>query len=66
MCSASGHAKARIGMLGNEGGCNSCDSRVGFGAGGHHDDSNTCGNEATHGEDNDDRHVKAMGFILVN
>ncbi|CAH3165767.1 unnamed protein product [Porites evermanni] len=25
--------------------CSNCDSRIGFGTGGYHDDSNTCGNE---------------------
>jgi len=41
------HSRARIGFLGNDGDCSSCDSRIGFGTGGLHDDSNTCGNEAT-------------------
>ena len=60
------HSKARIGIIGNqENDCNSCDSRIGFGTGGHHDDSNTCGNEATHSPDNGDKHIKAMGYILV-
>jgi len=60
------HSKARIGVLGNqEGNCGSCDSRVGFGTGGKHDNSNTCGNEATHSPDNGDKHIKAMGYILV-
>jgi len=60
------HSKARIGVLGNqEGNCGSCDSRVGFGTGGKHDNSNTCGNEATHSPDNGDKHLKAMGYILV-
>ncbi|CAH3146120.1 unnamed protein product, partial [Pocillopora meandrina] len=54
--------KARIGILGNnENDCNSCDSRIGFGTGGKHDDSNTCGNEAKYGK----THIKAMGYILV-
>ena len=59
-------AKARIGILGNnEGDCTSCDSRIGFGTGGLYDDSNTCGNEATHQSNNKDKHIKAMGYILV-
>ena len=59
-------SKARIGFLGNnEGNCESCDSRIGFGTGGKHDDSNTCGNEATYRPDNQNRHIKSMGFILV-
>ena len=59
-------SKARIGILGNEAanGCYSPDSRIGFGTGGLHDDSNTCGNEAA-GGDNGGRHIKAMGYILV-
>ncbi|XP_078351333.1 putative skeletal organic matrix protein 5 [Oculina patagonica] len=58
--------KARIGILGNnENGCYSCDSRIGFGTGGKHDDSNTCGNEAMSSPDNGDKHIKAMGYILV-
>ena len=57
--------KARIGFLGNnENNCHSCDSRIGFGTGGIHDDSNTCGNEAL-GGDNGPQHIKAMGYILV-
>ena len=59
-------SKARIGILGNED--NSCvkpDSRIGFGTAGYPDDSNTCGNEAQHGGDNGDQHIKAMGYILV-
>ena len=41
-------SKARIGILGNQqNDCSTCDSRIGFGTGGDHDDSNTCGNEAT-------------------
>ena len=65
-CSNSGHAKARIGILGNnENNCGSCDSRIGFGTGGQPDDSNTCGNEAKSGPDNGNKHIKAMGYILV-
>jgi len=53
-------SKARIGILGNnENDCASCDSRIEFGTGGYHDNSNTCGNEAP------GRHIKAMGYILV-
>ena len=59
-------AKVRIGILGNnEAQCSTCDSRIGFGAGGKHDDSNTCGNEAVYSADNGDKHIKAMGLILV-
>ena len=61
-------ARVGIGILGNEDSndCVLCDSRVGFGAGGHLDDSNTCGNEALHGGDNGNKHIKAMGYILVH
>ena len=59
-------SKARIGILGNnQNDCSTCDSRIGFGTGGRHDDSNTCGNEATLSPDNGDKHIKAMGYILV-
>ena len=60
--------KARIGFLGNnDNDCRTCDSRIGFGTGGKHDDSNTCGNEALDNgaSDNGGKHIKAMGYILV-
>ena len=66
--SAKRHSKARIGVLGNnEKDCATCDSRIGFGTGGYSDDSNTCGNEAIkgHTSDNGAKHIKAMGYILV-
>ena len=60
------HSKARIGILGNqEDNCDTCDSRIGFGTGGAHDDSNTCGNQATYEPDNGNKHIKVMGYILV-
>ena len=59
-------SRARIGIVANqENDCSTCDSRIGFGTGGYHDDSNTCGNEATIRPDNGDKHIKAMGYILV-
>ena len=59
-------SKARIGILGNQqNSCSTCNSRIGFGTGGYYDDFNTCGNEATHSPDNGDKHIKAMGYILV-
>ncbi|CAH3187367.1 unnamed protein product, partial [Porites evermanni] len=60
-------SKARIGILGNnENDCGQCDSRIGFGTGGVHDDSNTCRNEANiYPLDNGHKHIKAMGYILV-
>ena len=63
---STGHSKARIGILGNEQNeCRSPDSRIGFGTGGHPDDSSTCGNDAISGGDNGDKNIKAMGYILV-
>ena len=59
-------SKARVGILGNEQkDCHTCDSRIGFGTGGKYDDFNTCGNEATSDGDNGNKHIKAMGYILV-
>lgn len=52
--------KARIGIISNnENDCHNCDSRIGFGTGGLHDDGNACGNEGG------GYHIKAMGYILV-
>ena len=60
------HSKARIGIIANqENNCRTCDSRIGFGTGGFADDSNTCGNQATHSPDNGNKHITAMGYILV-
>ena len=59
-----GASKARIGILGNnENECKSCDSRIGFGTGGFHDDTNTCGNE--HGWKLLPTRIKVTGYILV-
>ena len=66
LCTLSSASKVRKGILGNEQiNCTSCDSRIGFGTGGIPDDSNTCGNEAMFMPDNGDKHIKAMGYILV-
>ena len=66
VCSSSRHSKARIGYVANENNhCDSCDSRIGFGTEGSPDNSTTCGNVAAHSPDNDDRCIKAMGYILV-
>ena len=57
--------KARIGIIGNEqDDCKTPDSRIGFGTGGL-PETNTCGNEAKVGADNGDKHIKVMGYILV-
>ena len=59
-------SKARIGILGNEvSDCILCDSRIGFGTGGLHDNRNTCGNEASIYPDNGKKHIKGIGYILV-
>ena len=66
VCSRSGHSKARIGIVSeNKNSCGSCDSRIGFGTEGYPDASNTCGNEAVINPDNGEKHLKAMGYILV-
>jgi len=66
VCDSKGFSKARIGITSNnENNCTTCDSRIGFGTGGKLDDFNTCGNEAKYSPDNGDRHIKAMGYILV-
>ena len=55
------NSKARIGIISNQqDNCASCDSRIGFGTGGKHDK-----NEATINSDNGDKHIKRMGYILV-
>ena len=60
------YSKARIGIIANDRyDCNTCNSRIGFGTGGIGDDSNTCGNEAKHVRDNEDKHIKTIGYILV-
>nr|XP_058966223.1 uncharacterized protein LOC131792830 [Pocillopora verrucosa] len=60
------HSKARIGITNNEqNDCNSCDSRLGLGTGGYSDDTNTCGNVASHAPDNGVKIIKTMGYILV-
>ena len=66
MSGDSSFGKARIGFLANnEFDCHTCDSRIGFGTGGRHDDSNTCGNEAISSSDNGEKRIKVMGYILV-
>ena len=66
VCTKKEHSKARIGIVSNgREKCDSCDSRIGFGTGGSPDNSNTCGNEAGVSPDNGYKHIKAMGYILV-
>ena len=60
------HSKTRIDCIANqENDCDSCNSKTRYGTGGVHDDPNTCGNEATYSPDNGQKHIKAMGYILV-
>ena len=48
--------KARIGIIGNnDNDCVTCDTRIGFGTGGKHNDGVTCG----------DQDQTAIGYILV-
>ena len=64
--SSTSYSKARIGIIGNQqNNCGSCNSRIGLGTGGHPDDSNTCGNEASDSSDNGNKKIKAMGYIFV-
>ena len=66
VCDDPRFSKARIGIISNqEDNCASCDSRIGFGTGGYHDNSSSCGNEATTAPDNGEKHIKTMGYILV-
>jgi len=66
MCTSNTHSKARIGIVSNEQNlCSTCDSRIGFGTAGDSDDSNTCGNQAMYDPDNGEKHIKAMGYILL-
>ena len=59
-------SKARIGITtNNQNHCNSCDSRIGFGIVGRYGDNNSCGNEASRSPYNGDKHITAMGYILV-
>ena len=65
-CSEWETSKARIGIISNNGDkCGSCNSRIGFGTGGDPDKTNSCGNEAVDSPDNGHKHIKAMGYMLV-
>ena len=60
------NCKARIGVIANnENNCLSPDSRIGFGTGGSHGRSNTCGNAAKFYADNGDINLMSMCYILV-
>ena len=59
-------SKARIGIIdNNEKDGKTCNSRIGFGTGGYPDKTNSCGNEAKWFPENGDKHIKAMGYVLV-
>ena len=59
------YSKARIGIISNnQDHCISCNSRIGFGTGGY-PEKNSCGNEAKQSPDNGQKHIMAMGYILV-
>ena len=59
------YSKARIGIISNnQDDCTSCNSRIGFGTGGY-PKKNSCGNEAKQSPDNGQKHIKTMGYILV-
>ena len=59
-------SKARIGIISNnQNDCMGCNSRIGFGTGGQPDDSNACGNEAAHKGDNGKKHIKAIGYVMI-
>ena len=61
-----GWSKARIGIISNEqNDCTGCESRVGFGTGGRPEYANTCGNEAIVSGDNGEKHIKAIGYIMI-
>jgi len=67
VCSGQTHSKVRIGIVANnEDDCKLCDSRIGFGAEGYPDESNTCGNVAKHRPDNGDKYIEAIGYIFIN
>ena len=62
------YSKARIGIIGNnENNCQTADSRIGFGARGYTDNSNTCGNFVLNRLSSDDggKTLKPWLYILV-
>ena len=66
VASIASHSKVRIGILANnENDCKWCDSRIGFGAEGYPDGSNTCGNVAKHAPDNGDKYIEVIGYIFI-
>ncbi|KAL9953749.1 hypothetical protein ACROYT_G041212 [Oculina patagonica] len=65
-CFSDFNSRARIGFAANnQDDCWTCDSRIGFGAGGAPDVSNTCGNAAENSADNGNKFITAMCYIFV-
>ena len=61
-----GFSKARIGIISSDqNDCMGCESRIGFGTAGKPDYFNACGNEATLLGDNGEKHIKAIGYIMI-
>ncbi|PFX22537.1 hypothetical protein AWC38_SpisGene12929 [Stylophora pistillata] len=60
-------SKVRIGIVANNReNCLDVDSSIGFGTGGSRDDNNTCGIDASKSRlDNEESHIKAMGYIFL-
>ena len=66
VCDDPRFSKARIGFISNnQDNCAYCNSRIGFGTGGYPEKKSSCGNEAKHSPDNGEKHIKTMGYILV-
>ena len=62
----SSKSKVRVGIISNQNNdCGTSESRIGFGTVGYPDDFNTCGNEAKYSADNGEKHIKAVGYIMV-
>ena len=63
------YSKARIGIIGDlfyrARRCLFCTSRIGFGTGGLPDYDSSCGNEARQQSYNEEKRIRAMGYILV-
>ena len=60
------NSRARIGIISNgKDDCFRCNSRIGLGTGGSPNKSSSCGNEARWYPDNGEKHITAMGYILV-
>ena len=69
VCNRNQYSKARIGIIGDlfyrARRCLFCTSRIGFGTGSLPDYDSSCGNEARQQSDNEEKRIRAMGYILV-